>query len=110
MSAEKREELASTRSYDYGGGGWADAKTKLMVRRMSWARSWLEIWAVILLMVLLGMVGFMVWVVGGVWEDVGYLLEYRDCGGWDAGELEIDVERSVGESEGAELPAGLGVE
>lgn len=76
MSAEKREDLARTKQYDYGSGGWAAERTRLMVKRMSWFRSWSDVLVLVLLGVLIGLVCFNIWVVSGVWEDLGYMMEY----------------------------------
>lgn len=86
MCAEKNEDLAKTRQYDYGKEGM----TRLMVSRLSWVRSRLEVLNMFLILAGLGLSLYLLWMGLGVWEDIGYLLEYGQCGEVDAG-LELEI-------------------
>lgn len=92
MSAEKNEELASTRSYDYGKGGFrGDGESgKIYVierhRHIDLNTG--------LLVVGLGLLVWLVWICSGAWEDIGYMLEYGYCSSGEV-ELDIDIVRQV---------------
>lgn len=76
MSAEKRDDLASTRSYEYGVGELDVVDTR---RSLEAGQIVLIGLNTLLLLVVVGLSLGLIWITSGVWEDMGYMLEYGVC-------------------------------
>ena len=89
MAAEKNEELARTRQYDYKESYRDGERTIEVVRRREYSKAWIWVLSGVVTGLIIGMLGFLIWVCTGIWEDLGYVMEYgvgwyeEDAGGMD---------------------------